>query len=521
MLTDAPVPETASKKRPGWREMLAIAAIVGLGDVTLYRSSGSFGPAIFFPLACALLSLGRTRAGMSWIAALISLLMLTVSASLAWSGSVLQILVAIWLLNAFAMTLQGIRPYLLESGVFLASTIPGGYEFLHDIELRWRRRVLDPIDQGRPSQLVNVMMPLLTVMLFGAIFVFANPNLIASVSTAFGDVLNFLKSLTTHFSPGEVVFWCGVAWFTAGLLRPFLHPIPDFSEVESDENQADESQYYSAFRNTLLAVIVLFAVYLTFEFITLWFRKFPAGFHYSGYAHQGAAWLTAALALATVVLSLMFRGTMMKHPQLPQLKRLAWIWSGLNLLLAASVYNRLLIYIDFNGMTRMRVVGLLGITAVVGGFLLVLLKIAKRRSFHWLIRHQLLLPAMAVFLYVVAPVDALVHRYNVSQILAGHPEPSVQISEHPIDEAALPVLIPLLESDDEVIREGVRSILGSALSEMNRRQVLNVNHWTARQVGIERAMTELSNLASLKKESSASERDQAREQFRKYSLQWW
>ena len=203
------------------------------------------------------------------------------------------------------------------------------------------------------------------------------------------------------------------------------------------------------------------------------------------------------------------------------LKRLAWIWSGLNLLLAASVYNRLLIYIDFNGMTRMRVVGLLGITAVVGGFLLVLLKIAKRRSFHWLIRHQLLLPAMAVFLYVVAPVDALVYRYNVSQILAGHPEPSVQISEHPINEAALPVLIPLLESDDEIIREGVRSILSSALSEMNRRQVLNANHWTARQFGTERAMTELGNLASLKSDSPASERDKAREQFRKYSLQWW
>ena len=520
MSADAPAVETASGQRPGWRAMISIAAIVGLGDLTLYRGLGYFGPAVFFPIACSLLLVG-SRGQMSMLTAAVSLLMLVVSAGLAWSGSVSQILVAIWLLNAFAMTLQGITPYLLESIVFFASTIPGGYEFLHDIELRWRRKVLDPIDQGRPSQLVNVMMPLLTVLIFGTIFVFANPNLIASISRAFGNVLDFLKSWTTQFSPGEVVFWCGIAWFSAGLLRPFLHHILDFAEVASDESRANESQYYSAFRNTLIAVIVLFAVYLTFEFFTLWFRKFPTGFHYSGYAHQGAAWLTAALALATVVLSLMFRGTMMKHPQLPQLKRLAGIWSGLNLLLAASVYNRLLIYIDFNGMTRMRVVGLLGITAVVGGFLLVLLKIAKRRSFHWLIRHQLLLPAMAVFLYVAVPVDALVHRYNVSQILAGHPEPSVQISEHPIDEAALPVLIPLLESDDEVIREGVRSILSSALSEMNRRQVLNVKHWTARQFGTERAMAELNNIPSLTNQSSISERDRAREQFRKYSLQWW
>ena len=48
---------------------------------------------------------------------------------------------------------------------------------------------------------------------------------------------------------------------------------------------------YPAFRNTLLTVIALFAAYLVFEFKTLWFRVFPEGFYYSGYAHQGAAWL--------------------------------------------------------------------------------------------------------------------------------------------------------------------------------------------------------------------------------------
>ena len=79
----------------------------------------------------------------------------------------------------------------------------------------------------------------------------------------------------------------------------------------------------------------------------------------------------APLALATVVLSLIFRGRTLGDPRLPALQRLAWIWSLENGLLAITVYNRLLIYIGFNGMTRMRLVGLFGISCVVVGFALV------------------------------------------------------------------------------------------------------------------------------------------------------
>ena len=86
---------------------------------------------------------------------------------------------------------------------------------------------------------------------------------------------------------------------------------------------------------------------------------------------------------------------------------------------AAAVYNRLFIYIDFNGMTRMRVVGLLGISAVLGGFVLVVWKILRQRGFFWLMQRQLWVLALMVFLGAVLPVDLLVHRYNVSRIMAG------------------------------------------------------------------------------------------------------
>ncbi len=48
------------------------------------------------------------------------------------------------------------------------------------------------------------------------------------------------------------------------------------------------------------------------------------------------------------MLSLIFRGRVLADPRLPRLRRLAWLWSAENMLLAAAVYHRLFIYIGFN-----------------------------------------------------------------------------------------------------------------------------------------------------------------------------
>ena len=123
------------------------------------------------------------------------------------------------------------------------------------------------------------------------------------------------------------MFWGGVAWITIGLIRPYV--LPD----EKDERtvlgpETTRSRFYPAYRNTLYAVVGLFAVYLVFEFQTLWFREFPKGFYYAGYAHQGAAWLTIALGLATLLLSVIFRGCVLTDDRLGSLKRTAAIPAG-------------------------------------------------------------------------------------------------------------------------------------------------------------------------------------------------
>jgi hypothetical protein len=206
-----------------------------------------------------------------------------------------------------------------------------------------------------------------------------------------------------------------------------------------------------------MAVSVLFAVYLVFEFQTLWFRKFPPGFHYSRYTHQGAAWLTAALGIATVTLCLIFHGPVLRDPRLQKLKFWTWIWSIENLILVLAVYHRLWIYIDYNGLSRLRTVGMLGVTSVLIGFLLVMLKISANRSALWLIQRQLVTVTLVGFSFVVLPVDWLIYSYNVRRIRAADLRPIAQITGQKLSTEALQALTALLESPDRVIRDGVRT----------------------------------------------------------------
>jgi hypothetical protein len=317
------------------------------------------------------------------------------------------------------------------------------------------------------------ILPLFAVLIFGGIFIAANPDLVTSVNRLINQILNSMTRWLELYSvsPWEVLFCLGVGWYAIGLLRPFESAAKCGTPATNREEPLTVAQIlqptpFVPYRNTLAAVSVLFAAYLVFEFLTLWFRKFPPGFHYSGYAHQGAAWLTVALALATVILSVMLRGPLLQDRRLPRLRFWAWIWSVENVVLALAVYNRLWIYVGFNGMTRMRTIAFLGITSVLVGFFLVLWKIAHNRDFQWLIRRQILTVALAGYVYLIMPVDWLVYTYNVHRILAGDPGPVVQITEHYVSPEGILTLPPLLDSEDPLIREGIRSLLeNSALQE--------------------------------------------------------
>ncbi|HWB08444.1 MAG TPA: DUF4153 domain-containing protein [Pirellulales bacterium] len=509
------------------REVVAVLLLAATCDLTIYRGHGFAGYALLFLLAPVLFACGSFRPRLGTVAWFIGAMLALSAARLLWCGSELLVAAGFFLLAAFAMALSGHVPYVAETAVFASQSIASGYQRL----IQYARCATASSVSRIPF--LNFALPLAAFVGFGTVFVLANPDLLASFSEVLEQVVKQAREWLLRLSLGETVFWIGAAWVATGLLLQASrghaerseprNPPSDGSGEGAEPTATETSRLYPAFRNTLLTVITLFAVYLVFEFRTLWFREFPKGFYYSGYAHEGAAWLTFALALATTVLSLVFRGSVMHDPRLAKLRRLGWLWSAENFVLAVAVYHRMGIYIDFNGMSPMRMVGLYGMSAVVVGFILVLWKIGRGRSFGWLVRRQLWTLAIAIYLFALTPVDAIVVEYNVRRILAGDPAASVQISVHPIRSEGVLLLRPLLDCDDAIIRSGIQAMLAQREKEAealdNRRQSLG---WTAYQLADRLVLKQLR--AEHERWSGYDDeepREAALKRFHAYAYQWY
>ncbi|NUQ64019.1 MAG: DUF4173 domain-containing protein [Pirellulales bacterium] len=528
VVADPPSELAAAKEPVRWRELLAILLAIALADLTIYRGHGFAGYAALFAASTFLLLLGTPRLRSHAAAGLVVVMLLVLAAKLAWCGHAGLVAAGFVLIVAVAMTLAGRKPYVLDIAVYALQTPVAGW-----IGLSHYMRSADSLQRRGPPRggWLSVGLPLVAVLAFGALFVLANPDLAASFRETLRWAFDSFADWLRRFSPtwGELFFWVAVAWLVIGLLRPVVRDSV-LAGLSTRDDRGDwatappaESPLYAAVRNTLAAVIVLFAVYLGFEFKTLWFKTFPKGFYYAGYAHEGAAWLTVALALATAVLSLVFRGRILHDPRLSRLRKLAWIWSAENLVLALAVYHRLFIYIGFNGMTRMRTVGLFGISAVAVGFILVVWKIIHSRNFAWLLHRHLWTLAVALYLLAVTPVDPIVHAYNVRRVLADDPAPVVQVSVHPISSEGMLVLPPLAHSRDRIIREGIRAMLADRAAQLGslvrRRQS---EGWTAFQLADRVLLERLQAVRNDWQEyTDPDKRAAALNRFHAYAYQWY
>jgi len=508
-------------------ELAAIIGLVALADVTIYRGAGFAGLALLIAAAPVLLLVGSPQRQLRTSFWVVSAMLVLLAARMLWLGSPLAVVVGAALVIAYVLALRGLRPYIpdvLADALQLPFAGMWGLAAYQRAATGYNPRLSTPL-------LLSVLLPVGAVALFGTMFVLANPDLVDAVVRNMDRLVQLLAEWMEGMSQNwrEVGFWLVVAYLAIGLLRPLIkrsitERLGSLTAIDAEiVEPPGESPLYVPIRNMLWAVIGLFAAYLVFEFRTLWFRQFPKGFYYAGYAHEGAAWLTVALALATLVLSLIFRGHVLRDPRLARLQRLAWVWSALNLLLAVTVYHRMYIYIDFNGMTRMRTIGLFGITTVLVGFGLVLWKIVRQHNFLWLIQRQLWTLAVAIYLFALTPVDTLVHTYNVRRILAGDLAPSVQISVHPISAEGYLVLGPLVDCTDQTIRDGVRVMLAERQLEAERKALKRRQlGWTTWQLSEEtlRARLRWQNSAWGDLADSAA-RQAALDRFREYANQWY
>src|ERR1700722_19253118 len=330
MTEDVPLPATATVETTGvpvtpsapvrddppasWTEFASLLAIVLLADTSIYRGKGYGGWAMMLAATPALLFLGAARRRPGASVAVLGTMLILAAAKLIWCGSVLATVIGTSLLPFYAMSLAGRRPYVLDGAAFTASLIAQGRRGLAS----YGRSGLEFGRRFAPSSVIIVALSAVIGVAFSLLFVLANPDLVKSGSQTLSRLIEDIRTWLGQISVAETLFVLGVAWIAVGLLRPTFNTVReriagDIAEPsDSEPTEVAPRALFLAWRNTLVVVILVYAVYLTFEFYTLWFRAFPKGFYYSGYAHEGAVWLTIGLALATSILSLIFRGRILR-----------------------------------------------------------------------------------------------------------------------------------------------------------------------------------------------------------------
>lgn len=258
-----------------WREPLAALLLVVVCDLAIYRGRGFAGWALLFLVAPLLLAVGAYRPRLGAAAWVVGAMLACLAAKTVWCGSALCVAAGCVCVATFACALAGQTPHVAETALLASLTIATGYKRL----AHYARRAagLSPLR----AACLNLTLPLAALVLFGAVFVLANPDLLASVSEVAEALAKQFRTWLLQWSAAEVVFWVAAAWIGTGLLRQASSGA-DVARLDQDERPPAEPQrpapLYAAFRNTLVTVIILFAAYLAFEFRTLWFRDFPTGF---------------------------------------------------------------------------------------------------------------------------------------------------------------------------------------------------------------------------------------------------
>jgi hypothetical protein len=482
MSTQDETPE-GIEKQFSWREPTAVFAAVILVDTTIYHGAGFAGLALLVCVLPLLFFFGVTKPMLNWQTLLFGGLALLVAMKLIWCGSPMAFLLGLGIVFLFAALQTGVPLYLGKLRPYATNWVVASPLNLLNYYQCLRQRI--SVGQAFAlAKIAAVFVPLALLFVFGLIFVYANPDLWKIIDIYWIAFANWWGKFSDWIpTPARMILWVTTLLMMLGALRPrnlLWYSEPKDSSISESPQEVIEQEktlLFYAYLNSFVSLIILFGVYLLFEFAKNWTRDFPAGFDYSQHMHQGAAFLTLALALSTVVLCVVFQGKTLLDPRIKTLRQWAMVWIALNFLLALAVYHRLYIYIDLNGLSRLRIYGILGSTAVVMGIIMVMRMVLLSKGLHWLLYRYTWSVLAIIFIAYIFPFDGYISHYNVSRVMKGDILPAIFLfpshffpsqgdqSEHYL------ASFPLLESEDEIIREGARAIFAEYYL------LLEYNHW--------------------------------------------
>lgn len=261
------------------------------------------------------------------------------------------------------------------------------------------------------------IVPLALGSVFLMLFASANP-LIENWLT----VINW-RYLFGHVSIGRIFFWL----FVISLVWPFV-----FLRARSRLRAAAEAEFQgptpedflptlpaelfgkAAILRSLVLFNVLFAAQTALDVAYLWGGvDLPDGMSYASYAHRGAYPLivTALLAAAFVIVATRPSSDAGRSKLI---RNLVFLFTAQNVLLVVSSILRLDLYIEIYSLTYWRIAAFIWMGLVALGLILIVARMALRKSNGWLIGMNLGALALTLYLCGFVSFPKLIADYNVA-----------------------------------------------------------------------------------------------------------
>jgi hypothetical protein len=460
---------------PRWIESAYVLISVLLFDFFLYSALGGTGYGLLVALWAAgfwLIEPARRRESLP-----IYLMAVALGLRNIWQTGFLLGLLPFLCLAIGVMMQRGRVAHWLDGLVVAANNLPLLGVPALGAHLRNARRFVSSGGGARhlAGWIVPILGALLVLLIFGGIFVTANP-VVERIWEQLKEFLS-LERLWREFldliipSPWRAILWIAAAILTAG----FLAPSDPSRGAKLDEDQragSDADRAELTGRTSFLALSaagLLFSAYILVDLNYLLIRaELPPGISDSDYARRGALWLTFALGLSTFCIGLATAQSQLASRWIRPVTALAQIWAGLDLLTGLCVLGRIGFYIDVSGLTPLRIAGVFGTLTVLAGVTLMILKIALRKNLVWLIRRYVAVFLVGVTIFALLPRDTVCSLYNVSRVEAGDIRPLILLFRAPFPPETLPEYCALLDHPDPVVAAGMASYLAERRSALSR-----------------------------------------------------
>ncbi len=464
------------------RELFAALALVVVGDLALWSGRdltvGGFGAAAFFLAVPAIvLVAARARRLTLRLGATVAMFV-AIAARCAFAPELGTVLLGLLGVFALAITMRNRSTFLTDIAASFGSTFVTIPQRLEAVVSGVRKHFISTKDG--PRSVSHVLIPVVLVSTFVTIFALANPL----VARWLGGLTRLLGVPT----PARVVTWLFMLFGAVLLVRPAIRRSSALEEADTTGTTTRGALIVA--RNALVPLNIVFFVYNALDATYLWAGAPPPGVSERQYAHEGAAWLTLALALLTVIVGVMFRGSLAHDTRGKMARLLAFGWLAQGLVLAGGTFRRLAIHITTSGLSNVRILGMFGTAVVAFGLVLVGVKLLRRHSFVWLLRRQLDALVVALLGFSLLPTHRISAPVNVSRVMTHQYQALVNIEEQASEAESAAALLPLLDHDDERIRRGVAALLLDERDAL-RKAASRRHGWRDRDIASARASRDL------------------------------